>query len=182
VCVIDCNAQINRRNSTKIQRQSVQRRELAVINLATSRGASRGGWFFGEKYVYDKLYNKIIQVILRFTFVFCGVFYWLQVGYQICKSTDYQYKYCTIVLHTFDPFHICTMWKSATYAHRSRHRFLAAWRSGHCIRLRNRRRGLESRQGIRFLRENKAMLLCIIALTCIFCVEKGAEGIRPFKF
>jgi hypothetical protein len=57
------------------------------------------------------------------------------------------------------------------------------WRHGPVdIRVRNRRPGFESRQGIRFLRENKAMLLCIIALTCIFCVEKGAEGIRPFKF
>jgi hypothetical protein len=30
---------------------------------------------------------------------------------------------------------------------------LAAWRSGHRIRLRNKKTGFESRQGIRFFRE-----------------------------
>jgi hypothetical protein len=37
---------------------------------------------------------------------------------------------------------------------------LAAWRRRHCIRLRNKRPGFESRQGERFLRENIPTLLC----------------------
>jgi hypothetical protein len=38
----------------------------------------------------------------------------------------------------------------------------------------------ESRQGIRFIRENIAMLLCKIDLICIVCVlQKRNKGIAP---
>jgi hypothetical protein len=49
---------------------------------------------------------------------------------------------------------------------------LAAWRSGHLIGLQDSRPGFESRQGIRFLGKNIAMLLCVFDLICIVYVLK----------
>jgi hypothetical protein len=53
---------------------------------------------------------------------------------------------------------------------------LAAWRSGHRIRLRNRRPGFESRQGIRFLWENITMVLFTIGLKLSVCQLKKNNG------
>jgi hypothetical protein len=50
---------------------------------------------------------------------------------------------------------------------------LAAWRSGHRIRLRNRRPGFESRQGVRFLgKTSEFCYVCILDSICIVCVLK----------
>jgi hypothetical protein len=59
---------------------------------------------------------------------------------------------------------------------------VAAWRSGHRIRLKNWRPGFESSQGVRFYvgkHSNAAVYYCL-NMHCL-CVEKEKKVVRPNK-
>jgi hypothetical protein len=61
-------------------------------------------------------------------------------------------------------------------------RSLAAWRSGHRIRLRNRRPGFESRQGLRFLGSLSSAVVYNRLNLCACVLKKTTKGIGQKQF